>query len=599
MPMNIWILPGIYLMSKVEMPMKKILLKKIQLENFKCYKKATINFKELTVIVGENNAGKSCLIEALRLVSRAAQGSKKRVYTSAPVEMDLPLSIKGFPIDTQKLRIDLGIIIYYYDTEKYAKISAYFSDKSKIEIYLNTKHAFAVIYNDNQIVKNKQQAEKLHLDKIGILPQIGPIRENEKMLSYETVLSDKDTYLSSLHFRNEIYLWKKDFYDHFKRNAEETWPGLKIKSLEFNPVYDEYISLMVQDNNFPAEIGKMGNGLQMWLQIIWFLARSKDAGVIILDEPDVYMHSDMQRKVLELVKAQFPQVIIATHSLEIISRVEPDCILEINKKDKTMQYASDYTSAQKIIDDIGGVQNLSLINLGRQRRCLFVEGKDLNYLNKFNECICGKQLHIPTFTFGGFNNIPHIYGAANLFFSETSNQIKCFALADRDYRDERVIEKVCSDAEKEHLILHVWNRKEIENYFIEPSILYTFIPSKYNVSYDDFLVMIDALIEEQKTAVFDSYATQYRIDCKFLDNGQQWDVATCNQHAREFLRTHWTTRENKISLIGGKNFLSVLSDYFQRNYQVALSPRKIIEKFTAETIPVEIKVFLEQLQLNR
>lgn len=579
--------------------MKNILLKKIQLENFKCYKKATINFKELTVIVGENNAGKSCLIEALRLVSRAAQGAKKRTYTTPPTELDLPLIIKGFYIDTQKLRIDLGIIIYRYNSSNYAKISAFFSDKSKIEIYLNSEHAFAVIYDsDNKIIKTRQQAEKLTIDKIGILPQIGPIRENEKYLTKETVASDRDTYLSSLHFRNEIYLWKDEFFDYFKQSAEETWPGLRIDSLEFIPFRDEFIHLLVQDNAFSAEIGKMGNGLQMWLQIIWFLARSKDAGLIILDEPDVYMHSDMQRKVLELVKSKFPQIIIATHSLEIISRVETECILEINKKDKTMRYASDYISAQKIIDDIGGVQNLSLINLGRQRRCLFVEGKDLNYLNKFNECIYGKQLHIPTFTFGGFNNIPHIYGAANLFFSETSNQIKCFALADRDYRDERVIEKVYQDAEKEHLTLHVWHRKEIENYFIEPQILHSFIPEKLNVSYDEFLAILDDLIEDQETSVFDSYANQYRIDCKFLDNGQQWDVATCNQHAREFLQTHWTTRENKICLIGGKNFISVLSDYFQRNYQVTLSARKIIERFTPDTIPTEIKDFLKQLQSN-
>ncbi len=579
--------------------MKKILLKKIQLENFKCYQKATINFKELTVIVGENNAGKSCLIEALRLVSRAAQGAKKRVYVSAPIEMGLPLSIKGFNIDTQKLRIDLGIIIYYYKSTKFAKITAFFSDKSRIEIFLNTGHAFAVVYNqDNQIIKNRQQADKLPLDKISILPQIGPIRENEKILSYDTVAGDKDTYLSSLHFRNEIYLWKKDYYNYFKTSAEETWPGLRINSLDYIPGYDEYISLMVQDNRFPAEIGKMGNGLQMWLQIIWFLARSKDAGVIILDEPDVYMHSDMQRKVLELVQLQFPQVIIATHSLEIISRVDPECVLEINKQDKTMRYASDYATAQKIIDDIGGVQNLSLLNLGRQRRCLFVEGKDLGYLNKFNECIYGKQLNIPTFSFGGFNNIPHIYGAANLFFNETNNQIKCFALADKDYRDEKVVQMICKDAEKEHLMLHVWSRKEIENYFIEPEILYSFVPSKFAIDYNGFLKILDDLLEKQRDSVFDAYATQYRIDCKLLDGGKQWDVSTCNQNARKFLERNWTGRENKIALIGGKIFLSVLSEYFQSNYKVSLSPRKIIEKFTPDTVPAEIVQFLRDLQTN-
>ena len=190
--------------------MGKLLLKKLQLENFKCYQKATIIFKELTIVVGENNAGKSCLIEALRLVSRAAQASKKRIYVSPPVEMDLPAAYKGFIIDTQKLKIDLGVIIYYYDQAKYAKITAYFSDRSKVIIYLSKLHAYAVVYDtENNMLKTKQQATKLNLDQICILPQIGPIREDEKLISKETVSGDKDTYLSSLHFRNEMYLWKK------------------------------------------------------------------------------------------------------------------------------------------------------------------------------------------------------------------------------------------------------------------------------------------------------------------------------------------------------------------------------------------------------
>lgn len=95
-------------------------LKKLQLENFKCYKKATIPFKKLSIIVGENNAGKSCLIESLRLVSKAAQASRKRVYNSVPTEFELPANIKGFAIDTQKLKIDLRIIIYYYKSSNHS-----------------------------------------------------------------------------------------------------------------------------------------------------------------------------------------------------------------------------------------------------------------------------------------------------------------------------------------------------------------------------------------------------------------------------------------------------------------------------------------------
>ncbi len=572
-------------------------LKKLQLENFKCYKKATIPFKQLSVIVGENNAGKSCLIESLRLVSKAAQASRKRIYNSVPTEFELPANIKGFAIDTQKLKIDLRIIIYYYKSSNYAKITAFFDNKAKIEIYLNESRAFAVLYDtEGKVIKSKQQAEKLGLDSMAILPQIGPIRENEKLLSYETVSGDKDTYLSSLHFRNEIWMWKQEFFDEFKRNAEDSWTELHIDPIEYSPVDSDYISLLVKDNGFTAEIGKMGNGLQMWLQIMWFLARSKDCKLIILDEPDVYMHSDMQRKILELVKNKFEQVIIATHSLEIISRVDPDNILEINKKDKTMHYATDSLSAQKIIDDIGGVQNLALLKLGRTRKCLFVEGKDLKYLNHFNEILYGNQLYIPTIPFGGFNNIPRVYGTSNLFYSETTNQIKCYALADKDYRDPRIIEKVKNEAAAEHLNLHVWQRKEIENYLIIPQVLFKFIPKSFSITYDDFIRQLEVLLDEQRDKVFDAYANQYRIDCKELANGQQWDTATCNQNARTYLKEHWNTLNDKIALVGGKDFISVLAKYYQDNYKVSISMRKILEEITPDVVSNEIIQFLKQFQ---
>lgn len=577
--------------------MGKILLKQLQLENFKCYKKAIIKLKDLSIIVGENNAGKSCLIESLRLISKAAQNVKtRRTFDKAPVEFGLPANIKGFKINTQKLKIDLSMAVYFYENT-HAKVTALFNDKSKIELYINSECAFAVVYdNQGEVVKSYSQAQKLNINKIGILPQIGPIRDVESFISQETVSADKDTYLSSLHFRNEILLWKNLYYDIFKEYAENSWDGLEIKALEYDRFGDPYIGLFVADNRFTAEVGKMGSGLQMWLQIMWFLARSKDCDLIILDEPDVYMHPDMQRKLLELVKSKYPQVIIATHSIEIISRVQPECILEINKKDKAMKYATDSIAVQHIIDDIGGVQNLALLKLGRARKCLFVEGKDVEVLNRFNECLYGKQLDIPTISFGGFNNIPRVYGTANLFYQETHGAIKCYALADRDYRKDIIVDKIQRDATQEHLELHIWERKEIENYLIVPEILYQLIPKNRGIAYDDFLSVLDTLINSMRDVVCDSYSNQLERDSKIISGGQQWNSMTCNPMAREFVNTNWTTLENKIKLVGGKDFLAILRQYFQDNYKVTLTYNKIFSKLTKEMIPTEVIDFLSLLQ---
>lgn len=66
----------------------------------------------------------------------------------------------------------------------------------------------------------------------------------------------------------------------------------------------------------------MGHGLQMWLQIVWFLARAARNATVVLDEPDVYMHPDLQRRLLTLVRNRFAQLLIATHSIEIVSDVD-------------------------------------------------------------------------------------------------------------------------------------------------------------------------------------------------------------------------------------------------------------------------------------
>ncbi len=108
--------------------MRNIFLKKLKLENFRCYENTTVTFNDLNIIVGENNAGKSCLVEALRLVATAAQEATRRTYKPIPKELEQPAALKGFEINTSKLKIDLKTAINFY-RETTAKITAYLQNQ--------------------------------------------------------------------------------------------------------------------------------------------------------------------------------------------------------------------------------------------------------------------------------------------------------------------------------------------------------------------------------------------------------------------------------------------------------------------------------------
>jgi AAA15 family ATPase/GTPase len=71
------------------------MLHKILIENYRCYEKHEIEFKNISILVGKNNAGKSTVIEALRLLAIAASRYKTINYQDPPTWTGLPKIKKG------------------------------------------------------------------------------------------------------------------------------------------------------------------------------------------------------------------------------------------------------------------------------------------------------------------------------------------------------------------------------------------------------------------------------------------------------------------------------------------------------------------------
>lgn len=570
------------------------MIKYLKLKNYRCFENSQIQFKDISIVVGKNNAGKSTLIEALRMVAYAADKATKTAYKEVPYGL-LPVAKNyGIRIGVDKLKIDLRGIVYLYEN-KVAEIEAVFDDRCKIKILSNEEIAFAFLYTpDGEIIKSKAKAAEYSFDTIKILPQIGLIKENEKRLEAARVIDYRETYLSSRHFRNEVWLCKDEYWEKFKEMAEATWDDLNLVKLEYNIVTSEFIQMMVTDGHFMAEIGLMGSGLQMWLQIMWFLCRTQGAYTVILDEPDVYMHPDLQRKLVQLVKKHFKQVIIATHSIEIISEAEPSNIVMIDKKDRKMQYANSLSAVQQIIDNIGGMQNLSLIRIGLKKKCLFVEGKDMKILSKVFDKLYPEEENeigtLPCLSLGGFMRLPEAFGAANLFYKETQNSVKCMAILDRDYYPETLLADIYDKAKENHLDLHIWGKKEIENYFIVPPMLFRLVRAKNaKENYENFLSKLDNLLEEFRNGVQDQIVEQM-IRYKKGDA-----VSTCMASARNLMQEKWGSLDDKIAMVSGKEMISKINIWLKTEYQVSSSLDKMIKELKRGEIDEELVEILEKL----
>ena len=86
------------------------------------------------------------------------------------------------------------------------------------------------------------------------------------------------------------------------------------------------------EERVPREIFWSGFGFQVWCQMLTHLIQSKNKALFLIDEPDIYLHSDLQRQLLVLLRNLGPDILIAPHSTKMITEAESDDILVINKK---------------------------------------------------------------------------------------------------------------------------------------------------------------------------------------------------------------------------------------------------------------------------
>ena len=241
------------------------MLKSLQLENYRCFNKHDFAFREMNVIVGANNAGKSTLVEALRLLRLVTSRYRGLTYKYPPGWTDLSRRDRGVAPAMGDIDLRGGSVFHRYGDPP-ATIKAIFSDGSAVHVYVGPDSSiFGLLYDpDGNPVKSKSGAQGLSIPSVGILPQIGPLQENEPRLSREHVMRSMATGLASRHLRNQMFYLKAEFFSDFTRIAEESWHGLHIESLnlEGRPP-EEFFSLHVRDLDFVA--GNKGTATRLYL----------------------------------------------------------------------------------------------------------------------------------------------------------------------------------------------------------------------------------------------------------------------------------------------------------------------------------------------
>lgn len=571
------------------------MLEKLQVINFRCFKDFTIEFDKFNIIVGRNNTGKSTIIDALKLVSNVRRYAPFRDYFYLEREDAQVCYIEERDIPFSQINIRNNYI------NKDVYINSKFSDNTEIRIVFPfDDKPFAYFLKDGTNISSKESLKKYFQHTIGIIPQVGTFEESESLGDKDYIRSILVSHLTPRHFRN-IWHYSKDGFDEFQRIIKETWPEYKIETPELK-VIENRIDMFFRERGITREIFWAGHGFQIWLQLMTFLVKLGRMETLILDEPDIYLHSDMQKKLVNICKERSNQVIIATHAVDIIEEVESDEIISIDKNSNRSKRLSNIDEVQTCITQLGSLQNLKLIHFIRGKSCLFVEGKDFRYLK-----ILARKLNLNSFANeNGFSVIP-IEGFSNwerlmhvewVFKNAFGERVKCYVLLDRDYYTDQEIDDIVSELEKKGVKIHVWERKEIENYIINYEALYRMFINKFSKKYGshekpiseiEFNKKIKSIFEDLKTDVQSQIiARRIRNRPKSID-----ESTIVSQVLKEFQK-NWKDIRYRRKVISGKEFFARLNEWMNSKYHIMIPLGYALNSLNSNEIEPEISTMINE-----
>ncbi|TPL09507.1 hypothetical protein FJ938_06815 [Mesorhizobium sp. B2-4-14] len=331
--------------------------------------------------------------------------------------------------------------------------------------------------------------------------------------------------------------------------------------------------------------------MQMMAQFL----RGNGDSILVLDEPDIYLHPELQKRVLRMAKEKFGQIFIATHSTEIMNESEPGDIVLIVYNNRTAIRITTEEGYKKVYSYLGSSENAEFARLARAERIIFFEGKERNLIRKFAiKAKLGEMFQNPKTVYlqaGGFSQWTRVKEVDWALHNIFDINVKIAALFDRDYRCDEEIHLFKKNLENSSLWIDVLCRKEIENYALVYDPLSEAIKKRVrsrgnNITSDEVSERIVKLSDTYRTACQAQHLAHYLAHHREVD--RRTTDSTHLERASERFEAYWADIDKRFSIIPGKEFIAVLSAGLQRDYGVSLTINQIVDEMGQNDVPPDL-----------
>lgn len=301
-------------------------IEKVTFRHYKALGNYSVSIEHVNILTGANNSGKSTVIGAFRVLAVALRAARK----SRPERIALETThYLGYRIKETLVPISLENVATDYESGA-SRVSFYLTNGNALHLHFDPEAGCVLVPETRSGTLRTAADFKSHFPiSLTVIPVLGPVEHKESLREVDTVTTSLSTHRASRHFRNYWYHFPEGF-DKFSALIEATWPGMRIGPPELNGTTG--LNMFVAEDRIARELYWVGFGFQIWCQLLTHLHRVDPSTMVVIDEPEVYLHPEIQRKLLHVIKDTGADILVATHSREIVQEASPGEVLHIDKR---------------------------------------------------------------------------------------------------------------------------------------------------------------------------------------------------------------------------------------------------------------------------
>ncbi|MBI4658753.1 MAG: AAA family ATPase [Verrucomicrobia bacterium] len=576
-----------------------MLIRKVHIENFKRWEVLDAVLKPLDCLVGPNNSGKTTLLQALALFDFGVHHCLSGKNGGLEIK-GRSISPEDFYVIPCANPVDLWTNRKTQAASKHKIIKILVTFENALEATVSvdlTYNRFGVSLSCSD--DSPDALQSLRQLRTSYLPVFSTFLTQEERKTPAVIEDALARGRVNSVIRNLLLNLKRENRQHLLLEVlRRIFPNLAEINIEFDEANDRYISFTYLEKGRPKEfdVFMAGSGFQQFVYLFGFI-HLRQPTVILFDEPDAHLHGSLQHALLSELQhlvANGCQILFATHSREMITRIDPSNILSIEDAGaKRLALAFDVYDT---LDSLGSVDPTQLATIQAYRRVLVVENQsDWDLLSIFCEkCLPPEvwpevQRRLAVCYARGNpwkQDVDRLRHQLQQMIAVQGASLELFVVADRDYHPDLSVLRAGLPAT--NILWHVWERAEIENYLLNSDGIVRVMHKPENqMTLDEGALRseMDRLIEQSKNAANDRLVKAFDELRRKL--GEHWDPVTLSRKAREYVQAHWDA--DRIALADAKEIvLPGIKRWLQAQHHGQFSDRSLAEALTPQDLAPEI-----------